>query len=378
MLATVLAAQNGSAPRDTLDPEASVKQLQNKFKNCEFSAVEKSESDPPHNKGYLIETKMAAWICADATELRMRRRSRMYSKTSAGGDRKAVEDNTDLIEIRWTRGSSRIQSHLYYILGPNKWPDGVIAPGSAKFNAVLDYPKSDDDPIRVWDTALLGKVIGEIAPGISLIDIVSDGGSRGFRFKVANWLSRDQSSVEYSFTSPDYGTSFAKFRKIGAEWLPIRFELQVGADDRAFVPGDGFDARLKNDTAYTDFAESPTGLDRLVSVFEITYSGDVPHRIVKTETRYYRGEQSDSEDVPGLVEKVVSPSPGVYIPGAIISFLEGDTHHVTKVSEIVPCLQVVEWPSSSRSSAADRGAGGGSSAGSAVAAQCGSALGDDA
>ncbi len=46
------------------------------------------------------------------------------------------------------------------------------------------------------------------------------------------------------------------------------------------------------------------------------------------------------EDVPSLVEKVVTPSPGGYIPGMSFSLTEGVHHHVTKLSEIVSCSQV--------------------------------------
>ncbi len=47
-----------------------------------------------------------------------------------------------------------------------------------------------------------------------------------------------------------------------------------------------------------------------------------------------------SELVPVLVEKVVTPSPGGYIPGMSFSLTEGVHHHVTKLSEIVSCSQV--------------------------------------
>src|SRR3989304_3065539 len=92
-----------------------------------------------------------------------------------------------------------------------------------------------------------------------------------------------------------------------------------------------------------------------------------------------RGDYPRPEDVPGLVEKVVAPSPGGYIPGVVFPLTEGAHHHVRKVSEVVPCSQVTvrPWQAASQGSP-DRAAGLGSVPGSATAAERGSPRGVDA
>ena len=289
-----------NAPRDTLDPAKSTGQLIDIFSNCEFSAKQTSQSDPPHGTGYIINTEMTAWICRDATLLRTRNRTRIYGAESKVGVGDPEEDNNESVETRWTRGGSRMQSHIQFIGGPgsNRWPGGTVPFEVMNFNAVLDYPPSDSDSIVMWDGLLIGDFVGDVdlVSGMTLADMVTIGGGRhGYRLESVTWAQKDHSAVAYRFASSTFGSCTATFTRINENWMPTQFEIVRTANDRAYVAASDVDNRLINDKAYTDFSPSATGLDRLETAYKITYD-QLPTSITKIERRYYRGRESVATD----------------------------------------------------------------------------------
>lgn len=292
-LLAAAAADFGAAPANTLDPISRTQHLRKFFANCEFSGIQTDESDPPANTAFLMEINTAGWICADARLLRNVSRTRIYDENTPLRGEKVSEDFTDVIELRWNPSASLIQSHLK-IINPERWFAGQIPLKEIKFEHVLSYPTNlgrDSSPF--WNSLLLGEFISDIdfESGITFSDTVTDGGRRGFQFKEARWAKQDRSVVVYRFSSWEYGSCAAIFSKIRGEWLPTRYELSYGPDDKTFVPKADFDNRLKNWMAFNDFGDELSSLDRLEIVYEVVYS-DLPSSIKKTEKRYSHGKHS--------------------------------------------------------------------------------------
>ena len=286
----------GTADKNTIDPIESTDRLISLFRNCEFSLTESLESNPPSGPRVNQTTQMHTWICPDATLQRKSVNQKLFSGTPRGDGKIPYEDTLIHSEDRWTRGGNWIYCE-FKLLDPTQWPDGKVTSSIARHStAILEYQESKTSSADLWDSGVyvVSDLIVEVTPGITLIDMVSSDGRRGYQFQKAVWASEDRATdVTYHFTSPQYGKCAATFHKNADRWLPIRYQIEQAGNDQAFVSVDGAIYLLKENLEYTTFSETPHPLDRLDTTLEIEYDDQsLPKSIKRTVTQHYHNKTS--------------------------------------------------------------------------------------
>jgi hypothetical protein len=289
----------GPAPKGTLDPVRNINHLRDIFRNCEFSARQTRRSVQPAGAAFTRVSNLECKVCADVSVVQ----SKDHMKDQVDYDGNPMQDRISYTERRWVRDKPGYDLEVTVRDGVS-WPtgepteDGV---GIAWLTVIAD------DRYRIWDKTPIGDLLGEVdlVSGLTLADMVTDGGRRGYVLKSVTWASADHSSITYEFKSADFGISAVTFSKVAGEWKPSEIQIERSADDKVFAdakPGE-LD-RVKNFNTFSDFDPPAPGLDQFDSIFKITYGADgrLPVAIERADYYYYKGERAD------LVTKLVFSS----------------------------------------------------------------------
>jgi hypothetical protein len=277
-------ATYGDAPKETLDPAATMGRLLDTFKNCEFSAVQTFRAAPPPGGVRTATTDIQGWLCADAIVIQTRHR------TANSMDRtgQPIPDSARYEERRWTRDAPEL-----CITIRERWPMAGSAPEDVHVNSIVAYPRADGDQNIVFGGLILREFFDVNQPtAVTLRDMVTEGGRRGYRFQNATWASPDQkSSVTYHFASSDYGLAAVTFSRENSGWMPTKIVISKSGENKLNSLGRPGHDRVNNGLPYADFTQPTQGLDRLELVYDIAYNPN-PVSIRREETRYLKNEQS--------------------------------------------------------------------------------------
>jgi hypothetical protein len=279
----------GSAPKDTLDPIRSINRVGDLFRNCDFSAVQTRRSIQPSGGAFTRITEMKCKVCQDASVIQCK--DQVIDQIGLDGNR--MKDRVLNSEFRWIRTKPPMELELS-IRGGQPWPAGLPP---ARGVGVLSVSVLPNHKHEIWTRVPIGDFLGEldIVSGLTLADMVADGGRRGYTLEKVAWASADHSSITYQFMSADYGTTTATFSKVGAEWMPSLIHIVRSAESKVFADRpSGAKDRVKNFSTFSDFNPAAHGLDRFDTVFTITYDSNrpLPASIEREDIYFHKDQQA--------------------------------------------------------------------------------------
>jgi hypothetical protein len=287
-------ADVGDAPAATLRPSEEVGRFVNVFNNCEFDAVETSHLAAPSGIKRDLVVDVRAAVSKDAV-LTKKRRHIKEVMTSDG------ERDVDLFgceEESWTRTGGWRTIELGNLV-KDRWPTRVPIATGEEINAVFVQEPAADDRIRPFIESLVINFIGSVrGSGITLTDMVTDGGKGTYRLSAVKWLTADHRSVAYTFRSKEYGAVTVTFARMGAMWLPTLIQIVKTAGDKMYDKG-GEKSTLEHFQRFrNEFRGRTLGFDRWEMLYDIRYRSasspdrPLPQTIKATESGFVGNAQS--------------------------------------------------------------------------------------
>jgi hypothetical protein len=273
----------GDAPRETLDPVASMRRLVDLFSNCEFAATCTDEEIESSGVVWSRISDFKGQVCPDALVLQCRDHKNTFKFQG-----KNVSASTQYFEHRWTRTGPTLAVQLHEM-----WPMTATDPAKVRVQGIVAYPKSGGDLNIAWGHfGILREISFTNQPGANTpVDMVTEGGRRGYSVRNVDWASADRATnVAYLFVSKEYGSTTVTFSKIDDDWMPAKILIKRSADDRHFPNGNP----VKKFFPLSQFSGKLTYPDRVEILYEIEYES-LPVVITKTETRFLKNEKCETK-----------------------------------------------------------------------------------